>query len=263
MREGLDVVVVNYRTPGDLGGFLDSFTRHSGHVATSLTIANVAPLPGDEKLAHFFAERHDADIVTFTENVGYARACNHAATLGDRKVLAFFNADVRLTAGALDECYGALMARPDWGVLGPRQIDDHGRYTHAGIFGTQAQPSMRGWHKRVSGAYEDIRDDAVSVSGAAYFVPRKVWADLTGCEVYREIAPDAEGAFLPTPHYYEETWCSYHAQAHGLKCVYFGTVTIVHRWHQASPVGGRAERLMPQSRAMFRAACDRHGIPHD
>jgi GT2 family glycosyltransferase len=136
--------------------------------------------------------------------------------------------------------------------------------THAGIFGTNDKPALRGWKRPDDGQFDEIRDDALSVSGSAYFIKRLCWDELTNCSKYRKIAPDAVGAFLPTPHYYEETFCSYHAREHGWKVVYDGETSMVHKWHKASPVGGVAEKKhMPESRKMFRAACDMHGITHD
>lgn len=62
---------------------------------------------------------------------------------------------------------------------------------------------------------------------------------------------------------FEETFASYFARARGYRCVFYGAVTIVHRWHSASPVGGWAEQQFPISQAIFRDACDRMGIPRD
>jgi GT2 family glycosyltransferase len=73
-----------------------------------------------------------------------------------------------------------------------------------------------------------------------------------------------KGRFLPTPHYYEETWVSYAARHKGWKVMYFGEAVMEHEWHQASKVGGEAERThMPVSRQMFRDACDHFGIERD
>jgi hypothetical protein len=132
----------------------------------------------------------------------------------------------------------------------------------AGIFGTNAAPVHRGWNEIHRGQYLDV-SDAVTVSGSAYFVKRTVWEELANCSLYREVAPDAAGAFLPTPHYYEETWASYHCREHGYRVIYYGPITMVHKWHQASPVGGWAEQQMPASRELFRRACVHHGIACD
>lgn len=263
---GVDVVVVNYRTPHDLHGFLNAFREVQREVPCSLIVSNVDPEPDDELVAELQLETIDVPVFysNWAYNCGYANACNEAATVGRRRTIAFFNADTRILPGVLKECDAHLWSDPTYAALGPRQIDDDGLITHGGIFGTHDHPSFEGrWKRRNSPEYADVRDDAISVSGSAYFIKRPVWTELTECEIYRQQAPESIGAFLPTEHYYEETWCSYHAHSHGYKIVYYGAVEMVHRWHQSSPVGGKAEKAMPRSRERFRAACEAHGIPHD
>lgn len=266
-QRGMDLVVVNYRTPADLGAFLESWEKFQPSWPCDVWIANVAPLSKDLDVGRWWTDvgctKHH---LIHDENVGYARACNHAANFGSRQVIAFFNADVVLTAGALDECYEHLLSNDRYGVLGPRQVDSipRGKLTGTGHFGTHRSPVHRGFHgPDRNNRHSDVRDDAISVSGSAYFVRREMWDELFECPTFQQIAPDAEGAFLPTPHYWEETWCSYHAWAHGWKVVYLGTTTIVHKWHQASPIGGIGEKAIPVSQRMFREACDAHSIPHD
>lgn len=259
--DGLDVTVVNYRTAGDLRAFLRSFEQFRPTVPHSLTIVNVSPTAEDTAVVAPWLDRPDVRYIEFTTNIGYARAVNRAATVGKREVLAVFNADVVLRPEALDACHEALIAHPEWGVLGPRQIDERGRFTHAGIFGTPEAPEHRGWLERDRGQYQDVRE-AVTVSGSAYFVRRTTWDELTSCRVYRDFC-QAEGAFLPTQHYYEETACSYHARSHAWKVVYFGAATVIHHWHRASPVGGPADQLMRESQGLFRRFCASHAIACD
>lgn len=261
---GIDSVVVNYKTAADLAAFLHSYAEHPPEQGT-LWVANVCPTTADlEVVRRAQAEGLKLEHRVYEANVGYARASNELGAQGSSDVVAVFNADVILKAQALDTCAGMLMSQPRWGVLGPRQVDDHNRLTAGGIFGTSEQPQMRGWREHDTGQYNDIRDDAVTVSGAAMFIRRSVWNHLTNCETYREIAPDALGPLLPTQHYYEETFCCYHARHHEYRCVYLGTVGIVHRWHTSHPQGSEVDRVvMPSSRAYFRAACDRHSIGHD
>lgn len=262
---GVDIVVVNYRTASDLADFVHSLHAHRPTVDFSLVIVNVDPTPADVRVGEWATRMFDNGThLRTTENIGYGRACNLAAREhGTRQTLALFNADVRLTPVVIDECCAALWAFPDWAVVGPRQIDDNGKITAAGIFGTLDAPRHRGWQNVDDGRYNDVRPDAVTASGAAYFIKRPVWDELTECPVYRRAAPEAQGAFLSTPHYYEETFCSYHAIAHGYSVVYYGPAYVIHRWHRASVVGGWAEQQMPISQRMFREACDLHGIPHD
>lgn len=257
----IDLVVVNYHTPEDLDRFLASLEANPPIGDATLTIVEV----DSEDYTHEFTWDHgrrSGQTIGTATNVGYGIACNLAATHGSLPHVAFFNADVEVTAGAIDACVQALYEHPECAALGPRQVDSARRIRHAGIFGVPTAPRHRGWNEIDVGQYLDVLP-AVTVSGSAYFVRRHVWDELTNCARFREVAPEALGAFLPTPHYYEETWFSYHARAHGYEVLYFGQATVIHQWHRASPVGGWAEQQMPVSREYFRAACDHHGIPHD
>lgn len=253
MRNGIDLVVVNYRTPYDLEAFLWSLVTNRPTLPWSLTIVNVDPLVADEEAAREFPLPYN--YWEFSNNVGYARAVNHGAYFGDRETLAIFNADTRLLGSVATDCHYALQSHSDWGIVGPRQIDNAGKITHGGFC-----PNERGFHQPDSGQFTDIRDDALTVSGSAYFIKRNVWNTLTECPLYSNSYPEATGAFLPTQHYFEETWCSYHARAHGYKVVYYGASTMIHQWHKASARGGSADKNLPASKLMFKEACLSHGI---
>lgn len=265
----LHAVVVNYKTYADLRKFLLSWEQHTPlHHKWNLTVVNVAPNDLDCNIGEEWAGEQIEHQV-FESNIGYARACNAAACTAatDTDVYAFFNADVSFRDDALDRILSAIEDNPGWGVVGPRQVDSKRKLTHAGIFGTHAAPQHRGWHHRDNGKYDDIVP-AITVSGAAYFIRSSLWNELTDCETYQAAVADlgigpAVGAFLPTRHYYEETWCSYHAAAHGWPVIYYGQATVVHEWHQASPLGGHADKEMRHSQVKFRAACDAHGIERD
>lgn len=263
----LHVVIVNYRTPKDLDLCLKSLAENRPTIDYMVTVVDNDRTDETSTVVsrHATQDGHPMFVYVTNENIGYARACNQAG-LGGHDVAGFFNADVEFTPGILDTCHNALMDNPDWGVLGPRQVDRTGRITHAGIFGSSSKPILRGWRKR-GDDYKDVDEYAISVSGSAYFVKANVWEELNDCWMYEkglaELGLPHEGAFLPTPHYYEETWLSYHCRAHGWKVVYWGADTMIHQWHQASRVGGDADKMMPRSRELFRRMCDIHGLAHD
>lgn len=270
--KGIDLVVVNYRTPYDLDHFLRSLQSHPPDRGWQVTVVNVDPLDADAiVLAQWQAYWPDRLLaLSRHENIGYARAVNWAVSLGNREMIGIFNADTRLTENVVNQCCDALRSDPSWAVVGPRQVDDKNRVTHGGIFGSNQNRQERGFHHRNSKAYSDVRDDAVSVSGSAYFIKRSVWDELTDCSIYQTFLQNRDGplethpgAFLPTPHYFEETFCSYHARAHGYKVVYYGPAVMVHQWHRASPRGGHADRKFHASREIFRDACESHGIAHE
>jgi GT2 family glycosyltransferase len=265
MTGGLDVVVVSYRSPSDLVQFCESLAAFPPAGPWSFTIVNVAPMSADVEAATKGAQlvEQGGIVLGDPENIGYGKACNWAASFGHMDVIAFFNADVVLTEGALDNCRDALLSQPSWGVLGPRSVDESGRFTHAGIFGPDHAPAHFEWMQADRGQASAVREDAYSVSGSAYFVRRQLWTVLTSCLVTKDFQDGTPGAFLPTPHYYEESWCSVHARAHGWRVVYFGPVRIIHKFHKASEIGGWADQQQPASHEIFRAACKAHGISHD
>lgn len=263
MEPGIDLIVVNYKTPGDLECFGESYLKFPGDMETTLYVVNNDPEQEDIDIGEKYADVH-----IHGPNLYYSGSANLAASKGNREVIGILNADTRLLEGTLDNLYEEFMSHDDWGVAGPLQIDDRGLVTHGGIFGTLKAPKHRSWHSRVT---EELHSnqEAVTVSGSAYFIKRSVWEELSNCEVYCDKYPDAKGAFLPTNHYYEETWCSYHAQAHEYKVIYFGESKMIHLWHKASPIGGWSDQQMPLSKKMFRDMCDYHPfpggitIPHD
>ena len=90
---------------------------------------------------------------------------------------------------------------------------------------------------------------------------------MTNNEKYQEMFPGIMGAFLPTPHYYEETWCSYFARHLGYNVVYDCSISIGHSWHASSPKPGEgyshADAQFKVSQSIFRNACDQLGIERD
>lgn len=268
MPYSLDAIVVNYRTLFDLEGFISSYAAHPPNCWNTLWVVNVDSTDQDDKqiLASLsdanFCYRTSWHYIPTISNVGYATSVNTAAFSGEHDYIAAFNADTRITAGVLDACLEAMEEDAGIGALGPKQVDDLDRLTHAGIVGTNDDPRFRCWLDFDRGQFDDVID-AVTVSGSAYFTRREVWEELANCPIYRELYPEVNGAFLPTKHYYEETWYSYHARAHGWRVVYFGAAKMIHRWHQASPIGGWAEQQQEASRRQFREACDAHRIAHD
>jgi GT2 family glycosyltransferase len=256
----LKVVMVNYRTPADAIKFLHSFQEFAPSYCDLVTV-DVHPNEFSEEFTQLATRLGYLRITD--SNVGYAKACNLEVKMSpDHDAYAFFNADVRILPGSIDSCVDLLFSDDSYGVVGPKQVNTLNRVTHAGIVGTNEAPRIRGWREVDTGQYDDIVTDCVSVSGSAYFVRGTVWWELATDPTYVALM-GRQGAFLPTPHYYEETFLSYFARHKGYKVVYNGEAKMIHEWHKASPLGGTADRQMPVSRQMFRDTCDALGITHD
>lgn len=282
-RPSLGVIVVGYHSSDDLDGFCRSLQDADPDLDITVAVTQVQAT--SDEVNHGMELTSDLTFHPFirlamsvhdTSNIGYAKACNLTALYSpfvrEVDVLAFFNADTRIRPGVLESCVDLLVSDPTYAVVGPRQVDDSNHLTHAGIFGSLDAPRHRGWKEPAGDRYTDVRDDAVTVSGSAYFIKRTIWNELSNCSTYNAscralfpaLKPEYEGAFLPTFLYYEETWISYHAQAHGYKVVYNGEATMNHQWHAAiSKMHDPQNKVFFESREAFRQACDDHHIPHD
>jgi GT2 family glycosyltransferase len=261
----LDLVAVAYQAPSETGNFLGSLS-HIDVPFTITVIDNNSPDPAVRRtieaalpVVNEQSNCRAARAVFNAENVGYARAVNQGM-LGSRSpYAAILNCDVEfLPSESMRTIVKHFEANPDVGVIGPRTHDSQGKLTHAGIITTPDHPRNhhRGWQQRDVGQYRDTME-VNTVSGATYFVRTSMWHGLAECPDYLMAAPDADGAFLPTPHFFEETYCSYHARHHGWKVVYLGNVAMIHQWHRSSQVGSKAFK---EPQEMFFNACRLHGI---
>ncbi len=200
----------------------------------------------------------------FNKNIGYAAAANETAAISTGDIIGILNADIWFTPDDVRAIQRAFDEDPEVAILGPKQRDEKGDIVYGGILGPPEHPKHRGWRQNDPDdiLYRD-KEEMYLISGSAYFMRRSVWEDITKCPLYQEVSEGAIGAFLPTPHYFEETFCTLHAQAHGYRSFYDGRVSIGHSWHASSEVGGHADRMFQVSKAIFVNAADKHGIPHD
>lgn len=254
----IDLVAVAYQAPAETAQMLDSI-QNIGAPFTLTIVENNSPDPRVRDLLHEWLETAppNCDVIFNEQNVGYARAINLGAQAGTSPYLAALNCDIKFMPGCIERIIEYFDAYPDVAVIGPRTTDSFGRLTHAGIL---VQPNHRDEHRAwLQPDNIDVRDvlDVRTVSGATYFMRRSVWNDMTQCPMFRSVAPDALGGFLLTPHYYEETWYSYHVRAHGHRVVYLGTTHMIHEWQKSSPIGSIS---LGVAEDQFRQACAAHGI---
>lgn len=263
----VDLYAVAYEAPKETLRFLESLEHVS--VPFSLTVTdNASPNSEVREILQGLPFANvkalpmctNAEVILNMENVGYAKAINHMSVVGVAPYLAALNCDIEFLRGVdvVGDIAAFFDANPNVGIVGPRTVDEHNRLTHGAIIATGiASEQHRFWMHLDQGQASDVLS-VPTVSGATYFARRSMWNELTRCADFQKVAAGAEGAFLPTAHFYEETWCSYHARAHEWEVVYLGTTSMRHLWHRSSPQGSK-DMLGPQT--YFRQACREHGIP--
>jgi GT2 family glycosyltransferase len=266
----IDLIITNYRTPDLLRALLLSITEHEPDCSYTVTVIDVDPIVPFERAPKPLHHRGpgrvrpvkvDYEYVLVQENIGYARACNLGAAQTSGRNLVLLNADTRFTnSHCIDRCVEFLDAHDEVAAVGPLQVSSEGLVTWAGTFGTLAKPIHRGFKARKKGGLQDDKQ-AVTINGSAFFTKRAVWDEMRECHIFKDQFPDAEGAFLLTQHYYEETGYAYHVQGHGYEVWYLGSAEMVHEWHKSSTVGSMSKHVAP-SKAIFEEFCDNHGIEY-
>lgn len=280
----IDLCIVSYNTQMDLNYLLTTLNaRDLADAPYTLYIQDNGSEDGSaEYVARLMEIRDDHGEfsslggVWLKDNVGYAAAANHLATYGSGDIIGILNSDVWLKPSDVMSIQAAFDQDPGMHIMGPKQRDEQGRITHAGIIGTLAAPAHRGWreHDPQDLKYRD-QIECVTVSGAAFFIRRNVWEAMTNNAQYQAFVKEAVasgliiapheplGPFLPTRHYYEETFCSYLAHHMGYTVKYDGRISIGHGWHKSHAPGSWQDKLFKESQKTFRAACDYLGIEHD
>lgn len=268
----IDLLVVNYNTPDLLRRFLD--TLHSDYEPDVYNVY-IADNGSTDGLSHkIISSLQDSkswgDIklagVFQNENIGYSAAINKMAAISSGDILCAINADTAFTTTHVKQVQESFDSTPDMAICGVKQMDEQQRIRHGGIFWDGvSNPMHRGWneHDPLDFKYKDkIR--CWTVSGSIYYVRRNIWNELLSCPIFCDLFPEAEGAFLPTPHFFEETFCSVHAQHHGYQVWYDGTVeTAIHTWHASSDVGDASRKYFDISRQIYIHACNAEGIVHE
>lgn len=259
----LDICVVSYNTVDKLKRFLETINE-SDPSLWKLYVADNGSTDGSQQFIQDNLETYNITQGFYNENIGFAAACNNLASIGNSEIVGLFNADVWMVPDHIKYILDCFADNPNMDIMGPKQRNERHQIVHAGIFGSMTAPAHRGWKEfdPDDQKYRD-RQQCLTVSGSAYLIRRSTWNSLTACPIYQE-GFEANGAFLPTNHYFEETFCSYHAHSHGYEVWYDGIIpSMGHSWHASSEIGGSADLQFASSQQMFRSACDQHDIPHD
>lgn len=265
----LDITVIAYRSPADVARFVDSISTQRSRDGWELDVLVVDVDPADHATVDALDRVGPGTQIGWgyaktQSNIGYNAAANgYGHRGGDVQIVC--NADVAFTAES-PACIEALAVAalvPEWGTVGPRQVNQQRKVTAGGIFGPTDRPKLREFKRHNSHAVWDVRSDATYVAGSIVALRSDVWAELTACPVYQDAANHPAGPWLPTKHWWGDSWLGYHALHHGYCNAYLGDVWAFHDVHGAPGSLTWGQRNKAPDAALFAAACEAHGISHD
>ncbi len=122
MNVTVSLIVVNYRTPGDVGALLASLDAHPPSVAHEVIVVNSAP----EGAFAWPAGRPGGRALNLVENRGYGTAVNAGVAAARGEFLLAMNADILFRNDCLNALVARMRAAPRAGLLAPRLVGDDG-----------------------------------------------------------------------------------------------------------------------------------------
>lgn len=178
----------------------------------------------------------------------YAQSVNRSLARGTAPYVLALNADTRMLEPPV-QIVALFEEHADIAVIGPRQIDEQRRITHAGIVGDNFDRTHRFWMQPLDQVGRQCGEcvlDVPTVSGSVYFARRAVWEKL--------------GGFLETRHFYEETALDFAVRKAGWRVVYTGATTWEHLFNQSPVDEAWRVRAAAESRQAFYRYCTERGI---
>jgi len=125
MTAAIQVIIVNFNAGETLTRCVQSVL--SAREKLNITIFDNASADGSaEQVQSLFGRLENVEIFCNDENIGFARAVNAAAGMGDEELLLILNPDCELLPGALGYLKQALENDPDAALAGPTVVDRTG-----------------------------------------------------------------------------------------------------------------------------------------
>jgi GT2 family glycosyltransferase len=165
-----------------------------------------------------------------SENLGFAKACNHGSKISSGDFILFLNPDTILSETCLPDCISFFKTHPDAGAVGVRMLDDKGKFLKESkrglpspsasfykLFGlTAIFPGSKTIAKYYQGHLPENENNSVEVlSGAFMMIKRIVFEKVNGFD---------ETFFM----YGEDIDLSLRINQLGYKNYYLGKISITH-----------------------------------
>jgi N-acetylglucosaminyl-diphospho-decaprenol L-rhamnosyltransferase len=131
----VSIVIVTFNSADHIRGCVASVLKGVGTLPIEPIVIDNASRDGTGALVR--AEFPDVTVVENTDNSGLTAANNQGAALARGRYVVFLNPDTVVPDGTFQTMLAIMESNPDIGVLGPRLVDETGRFC-SGIMGDRA-----------------------------------------------------------------------------------------------------------------------------
>ena len=131
----LSIVIVNYNCGLDLLACLEALEGVKGELAFEVIVVDNGS--SDGSLEEAKAKHPEFQMLQAGKNLGFAAGCNLGLAVASGRHAMLLNPDTEVLPGAFSRLVSALDSHSNWGVVGPRMIDQDGHpYSAARRFPT-------------------------------------------------------------------------------------------------------------------------------
>lgn len=236
------IVIVACSVRHELERCFASIREHAGLAVETILVDNGST---DDTIAWTRAAHPEVEIVELPENIGVA-ARDHGLRRARGRYTMFLDSDAALTEGALPAMVAALDDHPEWGLIGPRLVDDDGslqlsprRFPPVLLPVLRRPPLGRVFEHRRTVRRHLMADIDHTRTRPVLYV-------LGACQLFRTALARIAGPFDDRVFlgWDDADWCIRIRDAGG-QVVYFPEATVVHSYR-------RLTNKQPVSRAAWR-----------
>lgn len=215
-RPTVSVIIVGYGTLDELRACLPGVLAEGR--TTPIEVIVVENASGDGTAEHIPAEFPDVRFVELDENVGFARAVNHAASMATGRYRLLLNPDMVIEPGLIAALVDCARRHPEAGIVGGRTTKPDGTNEPSSCWGapswwsqicfatglSTAFPSSERFDPESLGSWRrDDEREVGMITGCLLLASEEVWDELGGFdERYWMYGEDADLSMRARAHGY-------------------------------------------------------------
>lgn len=179
INKRLDIITVCYNHSDFLDDFFSSFLAVYGELPCNVWVADNASQ--DDSLSRLLHWQNllgkSLKLIVNKENIGFAKANNKLARLGNNEYLLFLNPDVKFSYDFISPCIDLAATRE--ALIAPRLIDPiYGHFRHYALFPDRLLSVFPQYWYGLKSFFDTIEVDWLQ--GACWILPRKIFEEVGG-----------------------------------------------------------------------------------
>ena len=121
----ITIIVVNFNGGEDILACLNSIFHGKSEAEFEVLVVDNGST--DNSLVQIRAQFSSVKLLELGENRGFAAACNEGMKAAQGRAILLLNPDTEVREDAIAKMHSALIANPNWGIVGAKMLDKNSR----------------------------------------------------------------------------------------------------------------------------------------